>query len=143
MEPKAFLDLAHNLSGQSEDEAALRTSVSRSYYALLNYISLFISNEGFFLPKDADKHKWIFQDLHNCNVQDIITIASALNDLREERNDADYELEITKFQEPNNSVLLYLKAKKAYDDLKKMISNSRNRTLIVKGIHTFRKTVQR
>jgi len=36
MEPKAFLDLAAKLSKNTSDEASLRSSVSRSYYALFN-----------------------------------------------------------------------------------------------------------
>jgi hypothetical protein len=143
MEPLAFLNLAHELSRRSGSEAALRTSVSRSYYALHNYIGLFISNQGFFLPKDAKKHDWIFQDLHNCNIKDIVKIASALSDLREERNDADYDLKIASFQEPNTSVLLYLKAKAAFENFQEIISDSKNRGLIVKEITAYREKIQR
>lgn len=145
MKAKDFLTLAQNLSNESNNEAALRTSVSRSYYALHNFISLFISKEGFSLPEGAEKHRWIIHDLNNCNIPniDIATIASILNDLREERNIADYNLESNDFQEPNKAKFSYLKANSAYDDFEKIISNSNNRKKIVKEINTYRKKIQR
>ncbi|MBA7659407.1 hypothetical protein ES703_67385 [subsurface metagenome] len=143
MEAIAFLELAQTLSGQSNDEAALRTSVGRSYYALHNFFTQFILAEGFFLPKSGTRHDLVFQDLHNCNVEEIRQIAKSLDDLHDERNDADYELEITKFQEPNHAVLLFLKAKKAYEDFQKLTSNRKKRNQIAKGIRDNRKTLQR
>ena len=143
MEAIAFLELAHSLSGQSNDEAALRTSVGRSYFALHNFFAQFILAEGFFLPKSGTKHDHVFQDLHNCNVIKIHQIAKSLDELHDERNDADYELELTKFQEPNHAVLLFLKAKKAYEDFQKLTSNRKKCKQIAKGIRNFRKKVQR
>lgn len=139
MEPKAFLDLADDLKNKSDSEAALRTSVSRSYYALHNFLSQFIENEGFILPKAAEKHKLVFHWFHNCGITDISQIAKQLDDLREDRNYADYDLEIDKFQNPNVAVLLFLKAHSAYNSFENYVRNSSNRKKIVKGIREYQK----
>ncbi len=143
MEAKAFLDLAHSLSNQSSDEAALRTSVSRSYYGLHHFLTQFILKEGFSLPKSEKKHDIVFQDLHNCTVVEVRIIAKFLDDLRDERNDADYELQLTKFQHPNIAVMLFLKAKMAYADFQKLTSSRKKCRQISNGIRDFRKKVQR
>lgn len=139
MEPKAFLDLADDLKNKSDSEAALRTSVSRSYYALHNFLSQFIKNEGFILPKAAEKHELVYYWLHNCGITYISQIAKQLDDLREGRNDADYDLEVDKFQNPNVAVLLFFKARSAYNSFEKYVRNSSNRKKIKEGIREYQK----
>ena len=60
MEPKAFIDLAQSLvSPNRPSEAAIRTSVSRSYYGLYNFLSGFFEDNGFELPDAAEAHEII------------------------------------------------------------------------------------
>jgi len=141
MDPRAFLDLAKNLSKQSNDEAALRTSVSRSYFALHNFLSQFMEDNGFTLPATAKKHELVRQNLNNCGFDNIKLIAKHLDELRDERNDADYELKLDKFQNPNHTNLLFIKARTAYDDFQKFTGDSNNRRGVVKGISEYRKRI--
>ena len=139
MEPKAFLDLADDLKNKSDSEAALRTSVSRSYYALHNLLSQFIKDSGFFLPKTAKRHDLVCRWLHNCGVTCVSLIAKQLDELRDDRNDADYDLEVDKFQESNVAVLLFIKARSAYNDFHEHVRSSGNRKKIVEGICEYQK----
>jgi hypothetical protein len=70
-------------------------------------------------------------------------MAKFLDDLRDERNDADYELQLTRFQNPNSAVMLFLKAKTAYADFQKLTSSRKKCRQIANGIRDFRKKVQR
>ena len=75
MDASAFLNLAHELLNNTDNEAALRTSVSRSYYALHNHLVKFVNDVGCQLPKDASKHEKVYRWLYNCDVGAIRAIA--------------------------------------------------------------------
>lgn len=139
MQPKPFLDLAQSLSRKSSNEAALRTSVSRSYYALFNLLKQFLKDNNFSLPKAAAAHGIVYHALYHCDVDEAASIAKDLDELREDRNDADYDLELTKFQEANTVVLLFLKAQTAYNGFEQLVGNRANRRKVVEGVRSYRK----
>ena len=141
MKPQEFLTLAKRLCGESNNEAALRTSVGRSYYAFHHHLYQFIISQGFFFPKDKDRHIWVFEDLHGCGIKEICEVAKALDELREERNKADYELELDTFRESNCATLLFLKAKEAWQEFDGYANSNKKRRKVAKGIHKFRKEV--
>jgi len=134
VEPGAFLDLANTLSGQAESEAALRTSVSRSYYSLHNLLSEFITNYAFPVPKTAKSHKLVYRCIHNCGIHRIVLIGKHLDELREDRNDADYDMRMTKFQNPNVAAMSLIKARAAYNDFEQLTSTRKKRQQVVKGL---------
>ncbi len=139
MDPNAFLELAEDLKNKSGSEAALRTSVSRSYYGLHNYLKQFIEDQGFKLPETSQKHELVYRCLYNSGPQNIAIIAKILDELREERNEADYEMMLTKYQDGNLAVLVFIKARTAYNDFQKYTGNSKNRKKITKGIAEYQK----
>jgi hypothetical protein len=137
MEPKAFLDLAANLK-DGGNEASWRTSVSRSYYALLNMTSQFVKpNFPRNFSGEAKDHDTVHKYLHNCGVEDVELVASGLRDLRIERNAADYDLELDRF-EGNHANLMYLKAKVAMQTFEKVTGNADGRRAIINGINSYK-----
>ena len=143
MEPFAFLNLAQELSRRSDSEAALRTSISRSYYALHHYLSQFILAEKFYLPKDGTRHLYVINDMYNCEVDEIRQVAKDVDNLLEERNRADYELELDTFKNQNHVILLFLRAKAAWQTFEAYTKNRENRKQIAKGIRTYRAKIQK
>jgi len=140
MEPKAFLELAQQLSRNVTSEASLRSCVSRSYYALFNFMAQFIDQNVEKLSYSAEDHKKVYRYFNNCDIQDVEIIASDLNDLRDERNDSDYKLHLDKF---NNQVivsLLFKKASIAFNSFEKIIQSGKKRKHIVKGIQRYKQT---
>ena len=90
MDPVEFLAVARRLSG-SVDEAALRTSVGRSYYAVFNHLRLRLEPIKPF-PGDVDDHKRAVYYLVGANNRDLQSIGQTLKDLRTSRNEADYRM---------------------------------------------------
>jgi hypothetical protein len=142
MEPKAFLDLAANLK-DGENEASWRTSVSRSYYALLNLTIRFV--KSYFpqnLSGEAKDHDTIYRYLHNCDIEDVELIASTLHDLRTKRNDADYKLDLDRFDE-NCANIAYMQARSAMEGFEGAIRNAKGRQAIIKGIESYKDKIER
>jgi len=139
MDPRVFLELAEELSERTDSEAAQRTSVSRSYYALYLLLHKFLKSKGISLPDTAVAHERVYRYLHNCGLQEVRSVASHLNDLRDERNIADYQLEETEFRDARVASLLFNKAQKAYDSFQECISDEENAGHVVRGINAYRK----
>lgn len=138
MEPKAFIDLAKSLVDQNNpSEAAIRTSVSRSYYGLYNFLSGFFEDNGFELPDAAEAHEIIRRELYNCGIPSVRGIAEFLQELRRERNNADYHLELTEYAEDRPAQMSLIKARTAYSDFGGFTSGKRRRQL-VKRIKKYR-----
>lgn len=138
MEPVAFLSLAGVLVKQRDNEAALRTSISRSYYALHNSFSQFIINQGFLLPKTGKRHDLVYKWLHNCGIDGVRDVASMLDDLHDERNDADYDLADNKYQNPDHATMLFIKARTAYRAFEQLSNSKKKRKCIAKGIVNYK-----
>jgi len=138
MEPKAFLELAEQLSRNTKSEASLRSCVSRSYYALFNFMAQFICDNVEPLSQTAPDHEKVYYYFNNCGVDDVQIIASSLNDLRDERNDSDYNLHLDKFRDQYTVVLWFKKASIAFNSFEDIIQNSNQRKHIIKGIRSYK-----
>lgn len=134
----AFLNLAHELLSSTDNEAALRTSVSRSYYALHNHLAKFVNDVVCQLPKDASKHEKVYRWLHNCDVDAIRAIARSLDTLREARNEADYDLDSSGFMDVMRVTLLYTKARDEFKRFSDFTKSAANRRKIKEGIEAYR-----
>lgn len=87
MEPREFYKLAIDLAEKGY-EVTSRTSVSRAYYAALNYAARFIEESGVRLPED---HK--FHDVVADNLADIEPgLKHQLETLKIQRGEADYRV---------------------------------------------------
>lgn len=137
MEPVAFLKLAKDLCKQSNNEAALRSAVSRGYYGLFNLAKQFVENYVHKLPKGAESHVKVYRYLNNCGLKEVVEVAGDLNELRDDRNSADYELNIDDFKDVNFVTLACLKAQSAYDTFEAFSKNSKNHKKLVRGIREY------
>lgn len=134
MEGKDFLELAKKLQS-SDDEASLRTAVSRSYYAIFNHVKDFLTINGIKLPPAAQAHEKAQQYLSNSGITEAADLADDLDNLRRNRNDADYELRSPKFTyDKKNCGLVSVKAMLFFDSFGKL-----NRASLVKGIWEYKK----
>lgn len=134
MEGKDFLELAKKLQN-SDEEASLRTAVSRSYYAIFNHVKDFMTANGIKLPSAAEAHEKAQQYLSNSGIEEAEDLADDLDNLRRNRNDADYELRSPKFSyDKKNTGLVSAKAMLFFSNFDKL-----NRINLVKGILEYKK----
>lgn len=85
--------LATDAKGSSTEEAAFRSAISRASYAVFTQAryELKYSDRDRSIPKSAKAHEYVkdkFKNSQNVDKQEIGTI---LEDLRDERNKADYD----------------------------------------------------
>jgi uncharacterized protein (UPF0332 family) len=92
MDPRAFLALAKKLLENEKNQAGLRSTVGRAYYAAFNVAVEFLSGIGCNVPKDANGHKKAYFCLNNCNDQSLVEAGGDLDNLRGFRNVADYDM---------------------------------------------------
>jgi uncharacterized protein (UPF0332 family) len=92
MEAKDYFDLARKLA-QMRTEAAIRSAISRGYYAAFHTAKKLVEGLGFHLPKDAAAHDKLFYLLNNAGIKSAEDVAKLLSDLRRHRNLADYDFE--------------------------------------------------
>ena len=86
-----FLRLAENYA-QGQTEADWRSAVSRAYYAAFHVARQFMGDLGFVTPRADQAHAFLWRRLGNCGHVPLALTGSRLNQLRGERNRADYDL---------------------------------------------------
>ena len=91
MNPHDFLTLAQQLAGAGT-EAAWRSAVSRAYYAAFHFARQLLEDLGFRVPHADRAHGHLWLRLSNCGDPQVEKAGMRLNDLRRERNWADYDL---------------------------------------------------
>jgi uncharacterized protein (UPF0332 family) len=134
MEGKDFLELAKKLQN-SGNEAERRTSVSRAYYAIFNYVKKFLHSSNIKLPASAEAHEKARQYLLNSGLEEAEDLAEDFHNLRERRNDADYEIISPKFQHDKyNCGLVCAKAVQFFERFSKMDCNN-----LLKGIWEYKR----
>jgi uncharacterized protein (UPF0332 family) len=94
MTGRDFFVLAGQLNGM-QDEAAWRSAVSRAYYAAFHASREFFVSLRFVVARSDKAHAYLWLRLQNCKDLPLERAGSELNDLRNERNKADYD-----FQQP-------------------------------------------
>ncbi len=87
MEPREFHKLAIDLAEKGY-EAALRTAVSRAYYAALNHAARFLEESGVRLPQDHTFHDVVADNLVNVEAG----LKHQLENLKMQRGEADYRV---------------------------------------------------
>jgi len=110
MSGRDFLAIAEKFRS-SPNEAERRTSIGRSYYALYNLVIGTLKDEGVVFHQTGDDHRHLISYLSKVNHPVTGRIGQALNDLRTQRNTADYEMTATVGD--RTSELVYEKAKRA------------------------------
>ena len=90
MEPERFLETA-KLLNHYDDEAHIRTSISRSFYAVFHFFMNYVTAHLVREPKHS-AHKFIANCLQNCSAPQIKKVGVRFDTLRQRRRDADYRL---------------------------------------------------
>lgn len=132
MEPAEFLKTAELLKAQTE-EAHLRTSAGRSYYAAFLYFRERLKQIGLekTMHPGQQAHAFVIQCLKFCEVMEGTKASQYLRDLQQVREDADYHLEMPFVQ--NNADDAFLKAQKVIDDYKNGITAEKEKMLLKKA----------
>lgn len=90
MNARDYFDLAQKLA-QMRTEAAIRSAISRGYYAAFHFGKNLVETLGFNLPKDAAAHDKLYHLLNNSGIKSAEEAADWLRRLRLRRTLADYD----------------------------------------------------
>ena len=137
MNPRDFLDVANALI-VGATEAAWRSAVSRAYYAAFHAARRLLRDLGFRTPRADQAHAYLWLRLSNCGDAQMVTAGQKLQDLRGERNRADYDIDLA---------LLRANAAKYVHQADRLISlldagrAEPTRTRITNAMRTYERTV--
>jgi uncharacterized protein (UPF0332 family) len=84
-------------------EARYRSAVSRAYYGAYHKAVELLESCGVRVPENAEAHQFAYARLFATGIPAAIEAARSLNDLRGDRNDADYHLEKPGFDNLRNA----------------------------------------
>lgn len=90
MDFRSYLPLADTLA-KGTTEAEWRSACSRGYYAAFHVARQLLLALGFRVPQADRAHGYLWLRLSNAGVIEVKKAGSLLNDLRRERNRADYD----------------------------------------------------
>ena len=62
-----------------------------------------------------------------------------MHDLRIDRNDADYQLDLNKYRDSHQAISAFIKARTAYSSFQKSIANKETRSKIIYGVEKYKK----
>jgi uncharacterized protein (UPF0332 family) len=85
-----FLQLAEDLRAEKDTDAALRTAVSRAYYAAFHVARLHLVKHGHQLPKTGEAHEAVRQALQRGSKEEQRAV-NQLQRLLQSRRHADYD----------------------------------------------------
>ena len=91
MNARDFLTLAQNLA-IAGNEAAWRSAASRAYDAAFHVARELLEGLRFVVPRAERGHAYLWLRLSNCGDAHVQLAGRELNDLRGERNRADYDV---------------------------------------------------
>ena len=90
MDFRDFLSLADSLANGTT-EAEWRSACSRGYYAVFHVARQLLLGLGFHVPQADRAHGYLWLRLSNADAAEVQRAGTLLNDLRRERNRADYD----------------------------------------------------
>jgi len=93
MNARDFFPVADRLRN-SPSEAECRTSIGRSYYGLFNVLHGALASRGVIFREAPEDHFTLISYLSKARHRTAAAVGSALRDLRQERNRADYSLSV-------------------------------------------------
>lgn len=90
-DPNKFLEFANHLinDGDYERDCRARTSIGRIYYAVFLLMLQKFRDKGVSIREKDKIHQWVIE---TCNDKGLYTISNGLDQLREQRVDADYHM---------------------------------------------------
>jgi hypothetical protein len=91
MDPRLFQALASDLL-KHRRPASNRAAIGRAYYSMYNVAAGYISANGMKVHADAKGHQDVIRTLQGSGDREIEQLGQILDDLREHRSEADYEM---------------------------------------------------
>ena len=92
VDPHSLLALAKELAASGE-ETHFRCAVSRAYYGAFHAARRALQRLGFAIRQGDQAHAAVHRRWSNCGNTELAKVGELLNDLRSERNVADYDLD--------------------------------------------------
>jgi uncharacterized protein (UPF0332 family) len=137
MTGRDFLSLAARLASGTE-EADWRTAVSRAYYAAFHTARSLLTELGFAVPREERAHKYLSFRFSNAQVGRAARVGLDLDNLRTERNRADYDLD-----DPFDAADALQQVQIAQQMLQALdaLGNEPERTALTDAIKTYERTV--
>lgn len=139
MQGQDFLVVAKNLI-KSQFEASIRTAISRAYYAVLNSANELLLDLGFSVERGPGVHGQVRNRLANCGVETLADFQAIFDELRAQRNDADYNMKSKEFHDQTICALRVARAALAINLLADC-NKEPLRSQIRKGIHDYEKQI--
>ncbi len=102
MDPREFQRLAGTLAAR-RDPAALRSAISRSYYAAHHVVREFVDAAGIRVPGSGVGHQFLINLLGEAGDPELQETGRSLGDLYSRRLDADYRLSARDTEQPSTA----------------------------------------
>ncbi len=127
MEPIEFQTLAESLA-ETEEPAALRTAVSRAYYAVFHAATALALELTIRVPISPKGHAFLKDVLANSNDADLAAVAVKLQTLMSQRIIADYRLHARRIETALQTRPLVAIAKRAIESIQEFPHGKRRDT---------------
>jgi uncharacterized protein (UPF0332 family) len=137
MDPEAFATVAAAIA-KGGTPAHSRTAVGRAYYSVFNNALVLLHPEVRF-AKVKDKHSRLIQYLGNCSDILMQRVSSQLSELKDKRNQADYEMASDDAVENQQTVELHVETARRLNANLKSTLRGPNRAKIVSAINSYKK----
>lgn len=133
MEPTDFFKTAKLLKTHAKEEAHVRTSIGRSYYAAFLFFREWLRTRGLEkkIKPSQDTHAFVNQCLGFSQVSEGCKASKYLRDLQQVREDADYHLD--KKLSKNDAEDTFVRAIKVVDNYQKDITTAKEKELVEKA----------
>jgi len=138
MNPKEFQHLALRLAEHGAFPSEFRTAISRAYYAVYHIGINLLKELGFTIANNDQAHKQVYYHFNNSGDSELIEVATKIDDLRTQRNHADYHLERDDVEKKHNAKTHAHSADRLIKTMEKQC-NGENRSQIIKSIEDWRK----
>ena len=107
MNGQNFIEIAGMLAANQLGDSAARnrTAISRAYYGAFHRVIEFLASFNVTVPSNHQSHHIAYQKLFQTRIPSAQEAADLLNDLRGERNTADYDLDRPAPEKTANAML--------------------------------------
>lgn len=139
MNGRDFIRVAETLSA-GNSEAEWRSAVSRAYYAAFHAARDFLANCGFSAPRADRAHTYAWLRLANSGHPETATAGNQLNNLRGQRNYADYDV-----RRPLSRADSGAQIENAWEIIRALdgVAANSNKTQLIEAIKTYEHDVLR
>ncbi|MFO0824891.1 MAG: hypothetical protein U0792_17525 [Gemmataceae bacterium] len=100
---KQFLLFAEELLKGPPLQAAMRSAVSRAYYAAHHHAKDFVESAGIVVRKSGETHRDVCLHLSGIGDAELEAVGNDLAALHSDRNEADYDLHLPQLERPANA----------------------------------------